>query len=233
MKTLLYFTFSLFISVGVMAAEEAPKNLQGKLDDLLIPDDKVAPVVSEDKLYIVNTRYSSLVNRHEFSLLGAHNFTADSHLDVKQAALAYRYHLNSKWSFGLRYNRYTNELTSAGQSLFDKERLVPDTDYALNSQELFATYNTIYGKIRWSADTVVYFDQFISLGGGQIELASGKTNHGFLDLGVAFWVGNHMSMRVGIKNEFYQQQQVTEERFMHNAMGYLEIGYLFGQGDRG
>lgn len=224
----------LILAVQITWAEEAEENnLNKKLDDLLIPDDKVAPVISEDKLYIVNTRYSSLVNRHEFSFLGAHNFTADSHLDVNQTALAYRYHLNSKWSFGLRYTRYSNELTSAGQSLFDKERIVPDTDYALNSQEIFATYNTIYGKIRWSADTVVYFDQFIALGGGQTELASGKTNHGFLDLGVAFWVGNHMSLRVGVKNEFYNQQQKLEKRFMHNAMGYLEIGYLFGQGDRG
>jgi outer membrane beta-barrel protein len=218
-----------FITFGSLYAEE----LENKLDDLLIPDDKVTPVLSKDELFIVNTRYSSLVNRHEFSLLGAHNFTSDSHLDVKQTAVAYRYHLNSKWSFGLRYNRYTNDLTAAGQTLFDKEKIVPDQDFAFNSQEIFATYNTIYGKLRWSSSTIVYFDQFVSLGGGQIELASGKTNHGFVDLGLAFWIGNHTSMRVGIKNEFYNQQQITEERLMHNAMGYLEIGYLFGEGDRG
>lgn len=218
-----------FFTFGAICAEE----LENKLDDLLIPDDKVTPVLSKDELFIVNTRYSSLVNRHEFSLMGAHNFTADSHLDVKQSALAYRYHLNSKWSFGLRYNRYSNELTSAGQTLFDREKIVPDQDFAFNSQEAFATFNTIYGKLRWSSTTIVYFDQYISLGAGQIELASGKTNHGLLDLGLAFWIGNHTSMRVGLKNEFYNQQQVTEKRLMHNAMGYLEIGYLFGEGDRG
>ncbi len=218
---------------GDSASAPGDRPLDKKLDDLLIPDDKVTPVLSEDKFYVVNTRYSSLINRHEFTLQGAHNFTADSHLDVKQAALSYRYHLNSKWSFGLRYSRYTNELTSAGQRLFDDKQIVPDQDFAYNSQEIFATYNTIYGKLRWSADTVVYFDQYISLGVGQIELASGKTNNGLLDLGLAFWLGKNASMRVGLKNEFYNQQQLSGERLMHNAMGYLEIGYLFGEGDRG
>ena len=220
------------VSSFSLYAEEAT-DLSKKLDELHIPSDKVTPVLSKDQLFIVNTRYSSLINRHELTLQGAHNFTADSHLDVKQAAVTYRYHLNSKWSFGLRYNRYTNKLTSAGQKLLEDKQIVPDQDFAYNSQELLVNYNTIYGKLRWSSDTIVYFDQYISLGGGQIELASGKTNHGLVDLGFAFWLGKHGSMRVGIKNEFYNQAQLSGERLMHNTMGYFEIGYLFGSGDQG
>ena len=158
------------------------EGLEQKLDELNIPDDKVTPVLSKDTLYIVNTRYSSLINRHEIGVQGSHNFTADSHLDVKQVSGSYRYHLNSKWSFGLRYNYYSNELTSAGQRLLDDKQIIPDQDFAFNSQEAFVTYNTIYGKLRWSEETVVYFDQYFSLGAGQIELASGKTNHALLDV---------------------------------------------------
>lgn len=207
--------------------------LENKLDALNIPDDKVSPVLSREQLYIVNTRYSSLRNRHEVTIQGAYDFTADSHLDVTQTALSYRYHLNSDWSFGLRYTRYSNKLTGAGQRLLDDQQLVPDTDYARNAQEIFATYNTIYGKLRWSKDTIVYFDQYVSLGAGKIELASGKSNLGFLDLGLAFWLGKHMSARVGVKNEFYNQVRRQGEELQHNAMGYLEFGYLFGSGDRG
>lgn len=214
-------------------AQQTGGDLEGKLDALNIPDDKVSPVLSREQLYIVNTRYSSLINRHEFTIQGAYDFTADSHLDVSQAAASYRYHLNSDWSFGLRYTRYSNKLTGAGQRLLDDQRLVPDTDYALNAQEIFATYNTIYGKLRWSKDTVVYFDQYISIGAGKIELASGKTNLGLVDLGLAFWLGKHMSARMGVKNEFYNQILRQGEDLQHNAMGYIEFGYLFGSGDRG
>ena len=94
--------------------------------------------------------------------MGANNFTADSHLSTQEAGISYRYHLNAKWSFGARYNRFTNKLTDAGQTLFDSQKILPDTDYALNSKELFVNYNTIYGKLRFTEDTVVYFDQYVS-----------------------------------------------------------------------
>lgn len=221
-------------SVCAFAAESGEvSKLENKLDALSIPDDKVTPLLSQDQLYIVNTRYSSLINRHEVTLQGGHNFTADSHLDNKDLALSYRYHLNSDWSFGLRYTKYQNKLTNAGQRLFNDQKLLPDTDYAKSASEIFATYNTIYGKLRWSKETVVYFDQYISLGGGQMNLASGKTNHGLIDVGLSFWIGKHMSTRVGFKNEFYNQRQLAGKVFKANSFGYIEIGYLFGSGDRG
>lgn len=222
----------LLASTTTVFGQES-NELEKKLDALNIPDDKVTNVLSEDKLYIVNTRYSSLVNRHEVTLQGANNLTADSHLSTQQVALAYRYHLNSNWSFAARYNRYSNKLTSAGQRLFDDKKILPDTDFAKDSQELFVNYNTIYGKLRWSENTVVYFDQYVALGGGKIKLASGGTNLAFLDLGLSFWIGNNMSSRAGFKNEFYNQKQRSGERSVHNGVGYIEFGYLFGSGDRG
>lgn len=227
------FITCLLLSGQTLFAQESSSELEKKLDALNIPDDKVTSVLSEDKLYVVNTRYSSLVNRHELTLQGANNFTADSHLSTQQVALAYRYHINSTWSAGLRYNRHTNKLTSAGQKLFEEKKTLPDTDYALNSKELFVNFNTIYGKLRWSENTVVYFDQYVALGAGKIKLASGDTNLGFLDLGLSFWLGNHMSSRVGFKNEFYKQKQLSGVRNIHNGVGYIEFGYLFGSGDRG
>ncbi len=229
MKKILVVTISLFSTIA-LAQENS--SLEKKLDELSIPDNKVTNVLSEDKLYIVNTRYSSLVNRHEFTLLGANNFTADSHLSTAHVGASYRYHINSTWSLGLRYNRYSNKLTPSGERLFSEQRMLPDTDYAFNSSEIFANYNTIYGKLRITDDTLVYFDQYISLGAGKIKLASGEQNHGFADLGLSFWLGNHISTRIGVKNEFYTQKKVTGNKNVHNAFGYFELGYLFGKGDR-
>jgi outer membrane beta-barrel protein len=221
---------SLLTSFNLMAQES---ELEKKIDALSIPDDKVTNIVSEDKLYVVNTRYSSLVHRHEVTLQGGNNFTADSHLSTQEAALSYRFHIDSKWSLGARYTRFSNELSTAGKQLFAAKQILPDTDYAKNSQELFVNFNTIYGKLRWTENTVVYFDQYIALGGGKIQLGSGKKNMYLADLGLSFWIGNHMSARVGFKNEFYKQTQLSGSRNIHNGVGYLEFGYLFGSGDRG
>jgi outer membrane beta-barrel protein len=225
MKSLL---IGLLLVAGNAFGSDVP--LEKKLDNLNIPDDRVSSVVSEDRLFIVNKRYSSLVNRHEITMSGAYNFTPDSHLTTRQLGTTYRYHLNSSWSFGARYQKFYNELSSAGQKLFDEKQIVPDSDFALSSSEVFANYNTIYGKLRFSSRTVVYFDQYISLGAGKIELDAGKENLLVADLGFSFWLGKHMSTRVGVRNEFYSQEQVTGRRDIHNAIGYFEVGYLFGQG---
>jgi outer membrane beta-barrel protein len=218
---------------STVALAQSSSELEKKLESLSIPDDKVTTVLSEDKLYVLNNRYSSLINRHELTVAGANNFTADSHLVTQQAALSYRYHINSKWSLGARYTRYTNKLSSAGQILFNNKSIIPDTDFAMNGQELFVNYNTIYGKLRWSEDSVVYFDQYISLGGGKVKLSSGDKNLALADIGLSFWLGNHGSARIGLKNEFYQQNQLSGSRNIHNGIGYIEFGYLFGTGDRG
>lgn len=224
---------TVFLLMSSTMSFAQSQDLEKKLDALNIPDDKVSAVLSEDQLYVVNDRYSSLRNRHEVTLMGANNFTADSHLSTKQTGFSYRYHLNADWSFGARYTRYSNKLTTAGKNLFESQKILPDSDYAMNGKELFVNYNTIYGKLRWTEDTVVYFDQYVSLGGGKVKLSSGEKNLMFADLGFSFWIGKHMSARFGVKNEFYTQNQRSGERNVHNANGYLEFGYLFGEGDRG
>lgn len=223
-----FLLIALLVSSAAFANDSMVKNLEA----LNIPDDQISPTISTEKLFVLNQRYSSLTNRHEASLMGGNNFTADSHLVSRQAALTYRYHINPKWSLGLRHTEYYNSLTSAGERLFNESAILPDTDYAKSSNEIFGSYNLFYGKMRMTQKTVIYFDQYVALGAGKIDLASGATNMASLDLGFAFWVGKHMSTRLGIKNEFYTQTQLKSTRNIHNANGYLEIGYLFGEGSK-
>lgn len=222
---------SLICLISLPALGEV--SLDKKLDELSIPSDRVTPILSKDQLSVVNTRYSSLNNRHELTMAGANNFTSESHLDTKQVFATYRYHINSNWGVGLRYSVYNNELTSSGKKLFDDEKMLPDTDFAFKATEVMLSYNTIYGKLRWSKDQVVYFDQYFTLGYGKVDLASGLQDMYSLDIGMAFWLGKHMSTRLGVKNEFYTQNKLSGDDSTMNAMGYLEFGYLFGEGNRG
>jgi outer membrane beta-barrel protein len=127
---------------------------------------------------------------------------------------------------------FYNDLSPAGKALLQSSSIVPESDWAKSSTELVSSYNLNYGKMRVANDTIVYFDQYFALGFGTIELASGRSDLYSLDLGVAFWVGSNFSTRVGLKNDFFRQQLSTGERFTHNAMGYLEFGYLFGEGTK-
>ena len=233
MKKLSFVFLILSLTTFSFAKEESgADDLSKKLDGLNIPSDKVTPLLSEEDLYAVNERYSSLSNRFEFTLFGAHDFAADAHMDSKQTGATMRYHINSRWSLGARYTEYFNELTPSGEALFEQEQLLPDSDFALKSSDAFINFNTVYGKVRLTRDTVVYFDQKIYLGYGNVSLSSGETQMYLADLGLSFWVGKKMSARFGVKNEFYTQKRINGDDNVHNAMGYLEIGYLFGEGSR-
>jgi outer membrane beta-barrel protein len=208
-------------------------DLNKKLDSLNIPDDKVSPMISQDKLHIVNTRYSSLVNRYEITMAGANDFMSDSHMETKQFFATARYHIDSKWGIGVRHSRYNNQLTDAGNKLFDESQILPESDFAIKSTEVFVTNHGLYGKLRVNDSKVVYFDQYLTLGYGDVELSSGTTKTMSVDLGLAFWIGKHMSSRFGVKNEFYTQKKKYGTADAYNAMGYIEFGYLFGEGNRG
>lgn len=225
-KIIALFSFTL-----IMSASAQETDLTKKLDDLRVPDDQISPMVTQDKLYLVNKRYSSLVNRHEVSFSGGKNYSAPSHIDNQFTSMLYRYHINSTFQLGLRYNTYYNDLTAAGKQLFEDEKIFPDTDFALKSTSAFFGFNTFYGKMRLSQKSVVYFDQYINLGYGEIDLAkNGLQKIVNVDAGFSFWLGKHMSARLGINNEFYTQRKATGLANVHNTMAYVELGYLFGEG---
>lgn len=218
----------ILISLLLSSSAYSASKLDSKLDSLNIPSDKVTPLLSEENLISVNKRYSSLTNRHELTFSGSNNFNADSHMDTKKRSASYRYHINPKWSLGYRYSDYFNKLTAAGEKLYDEQKILPDSDYSLKSTEGFINYNTVYGKLRLTEDTIVYFDQYLALGYGKISLANGEAQMYTLDAGFAFWLGKNYSFRVGAKNELYRQQKINGDDDVHNVMGYLEFGYLFG-----
>lgn len=223
MKLGAIFTYCLLTSYSftVNASE-----LDEKLDALNIPSDKVTPLLSNDDLVSVTGRYSSLNKRNEITFKGAHNFSSDSHIQTRQVGLSLRRHVNSKWSFGLAYTEYENSLTSAGKKLFDDQRILPDTDYAIKSADGFISYNTVYGKLRLTQKQIVYFDHYLAVGYGHIDLASGQNQQYTLDTGFAFWIGKHASLRFGVKSEFYRQKKLQETKNAVNTMGHVEIGYL-------
>ena len=221
MKILTILNMAILISIPAFASD-----LDSKLDALNIPDDRVTPLLSQENLISVTGRYSSLNKRHAFTLKGANNFLSDSHIDSKQLGSSYRFHINSKWSIGGSYNEYENVLSSAGKKLFDDEKVLPDTDYAIKSADVFINYNTMYGKLRLTDKKIIYFDHYIALGYGHIDLASGESVLYNVDTGLSFWLGKKASFRIGAKNEFYRQRKLTESKNAQNAMGYLEVGYL-------
>ena len=112
------------------------------------------------------------------------------------------------------------------KKLFDDQRILPDSDYAIKSVDGFINYNTVYGKMRLTEKRIVYFDHYLALGYGHIDLASAQVQQYTVDSGFSFWIGKHASLRLGVKGEFFREKKIQESQNTRNSMGYLEVGFL-------
>jgi outer membrane beta-barrel protein len=220
--------FVLALIAAALNVHAATSPLEAELDALAVPIDKGLVSTANDKLYSIQERLYPLKNRHELGFTGGKNLNQDGHLDSTQWGGMYRYHINNKWALGLNHFRMNNELSSAGKKLVDEKGILPDRDYVKSQTDVVAEYNLFYGKMRFDLDEVVYFDQYWGLGAGQLELGGGNATAMVIDAGVAFWIGKMMSARMGLKNDFYKEQNINGETSVHNMVGYLSFGVLLG-----
>lgn len=228
MKSVLALVF-LFMITGAGAAEEAKTSLDQQLEQLQMPSNQLPGTASQDKLYSVQLRYVPIVRAHEISLMGSRDFNADGHLDANQVGLDYRYHFNDKWAIKFNYTRGFNELNKSGRLLLEANKLVPDSDYFISKADVGAEYNLFYGKFRLGSDKVFYFDQYVGLTAGMIELRRGTQPVAGVDTGFAFWLGKSGSLRLGLHNNFYQETDgLGQKALTRNMMGYLSLGLLLG-----
>jgi outer membrane beta-barrel protein len=220
----------LFFALALLSlsAIAAPSKLESELEALAVPVDKALVSTTKDKLYSIQERLSPLSNRHEFGLIGGRNLNQDGSIVSTQLGGLYRYHINGKWALGLNHFRMNNELSATGKKLVSEQNVVPDRDFIVSQTDLVGEYNLFYGKMRFDLDQVVYFDQFWNVGVGQVELGNSNATALVIDAGFAFWMGKMMSARIGLKNDFFKEQNLNGETNVHNMVGYLSLGILLG-----
>jgi outer membrane beta-barrel protein len=218
----------IFLSSLTFATGAGATQLESDLSSLAIPSDRGAVSVAKDKLYAIQGRYAPLSRRHELALSLGKNFNQDGHLDSNQWGGLYRYHINDSWALGLNHFRMNNELSASGQKLLDDKGVIPDRDYIKSQTDVMAEYNLFYGKLRFNMNQVTYFDQYIALGAGQVELGRGTATAAVADIGLAFWLGKKGSARMGVKNDFYKEENLNGSTNVHNMVGYFAFGYLLG-----
>jgi hypothetical protein len=85
-----------------------------------------------------------------------------------------------------------------------------------------------YGKFRVSMDQVFYFDQYVALGAGSVGLNTGRQTAAVGDVGFVLWLGRKGSIRFGVKDYFYNEQRRLSSSRVHDLVGHIDAGFLFG-----
>jgi outer membrane beta-barrel protein len=216
--------------IGVLATAAAfgGTDIEQQLQDLNLPTNQAPVGRSSEKIYSVQSRYVSVDRKSEVLVAGGKNFSADSFITSYEIDAAYRFHLNDRWHLTLGGGYVFNSLSSAGQKLNEMRRLVPDVAYVKYRGNLLAGYNLFYGKFRVSMDQVFYFDQYIAVGPGLVNMNTVTSPAAVADVGFVFWFGRSFNAQIGIRDYYYRQQRVISSSNVHDLMGHIDVGYLFG-----
>lgn len=181
---------------------------------------------SAERLYAVHSRHNDVTHRVELGLGGGYMINSDDYIRSRQIDLNVRYYWSPRWFTSVSGAYASNVMSTAGERLYEHFSIIPDAAYVKYRAEIQMGYNLFYGKFRMTSDRIFYFDQYIAVGPGIVNLNTGTPVSGTADIGIAGWMGDSFSLRLGIKNYVYYQTRQLSEGMTTDMVGYLQMGCL-------
>jgi outer membrane beta-barrel protein len=213
---------------GAVWAEAPLSGLENELDGLVLPSNLAPAGVSRERLYAVQSRHNPLRGRWGVAAGAAANLSGNSFLISRQVDAELRYHLSDRWSLRLGGAYAFNSLTADSRRLVEAEGVLPDAAYPRNRAQLLGSFNLFYGKFRLRMDRVLYFDQYVAAGPGLVTNQFGTTGAGVAEIGLSFWTGNNVDVRVGLRSFVFRERRLKSESLEQHLLGQLSIGYTWG-----
>lgn len=190
---------------------------------------------SNNKIMVVQKRSVDRNLRLEFGGTYGANAGGDSYLNTQIVGGQLDFHINPRWSLGGRYYQSLNSLTDEGKRVYDnaQERAnrgqkyeIPDLDYPISTWLAVVNWYPIYGKTNLLDLGIAQFDFYTLAGYGQIKLASGTTDTYTAGGGMGFWINNHVTSRLEVRYQTYEDQVYSGARRMNIVVANVSIGFL-------
>jgi outer membrane beta-barrel protein len=192
----------------------------------------------DKKVRVVQNRLVRRDNRFEIAARYAQRFGGDAYLQTQAFQANIEYHVNPRFSFGLIYSDYGNQLSPEGSRVFSEARAslqaggglssFPDVDAPQNSVIGQIQFYPIYGKINFFDKSIIQFDVSLIAGVGTINLASGSTQLLSTGIGGGFWITQNISARAEVRYESYKDRDsiYNTTRSLNPVSGIIGLGIL-------
>lgn len=231
----------LALPLNALAVEEVQKNIIEDFDNLggnAILLEKAKALNPEVESTIVQNRMVERRKRFEVAPEAVASFGGDTYSRTHGVGFNVGYHINPRWSLGVKYYSLYNRLTAEGEAMVDrawaeyqknpKEPGVefPEMDYPRSETMALAYWYPVYGKLNLLDKKIAQFDAYLMGGIGSVILKSGATQTRTAGGGVGFWLSPKVSARVEVRYENYKAQYYTGEKNLDLAIGSLQMGWL-------
>lgn len=189
-----------------------------------------------NRVRIVQNR---LVDRHMRLELGVNVGAVhggDTYLNTRNLGANIDFHINPRWSVGVRYYQSYNELTQQGKKVYQDAAaanaadasagVTYDIDYPINTTLAVVNWYPIYGKLNLFEVGVSQFDIYTLAGYGQVKLESGATDTFTVGGGVGLWLTQHVSSRLEARYQRYTDQVYSGPRDLDLTVITASIGFI-------
>ncbi len=190
----------------------------------------------DNQARVVQNRIVDRRNRLELGISYGVVAGGDNYLRTQNLGAAADFHFNPRFSLGVRYYDFGNDLTPQGKRVFEEATAahnaggvnysIPLIDAPQNSVLGVANWYPVYGKTNLMNWGIAQFDMYLLAGAGQITLASGPTSLYTGGAGVGFWVSQHFSIRSEIRYQNYHDKAYLESRSLNTVTGQIGLGLL-------
>lgn len=198
---------------------------------------KARPSIPANTYRVVQKRVIERDFRSELGIsVGTVAGGGDSYYETSNLGLQYDFHLNTRFSLGLRYHMNFNRLTPEGKRVYDRAEqmaqagnngyVVPDLDQPLSTALATVSFYPVYGKVSWFESTVSYFDFYVMAGGGTTQLKNGSSPVATAGLGMGMWWNQYLTSRFEARYQTYEDQIFTGKRRIEGAVATFTMGLL-------
>lgn len=251
MKNLILLLTVCFLALPSMAKSKRTKstksvNVDQQLDSLGSNDEiikKAKALQPNNSMRIVQKREVDRNLRPELGINYGVVNGGDTYLNSATWGANLEFHINPRWSLGLRYNDHRNELTSEGERVFNlasanqlagNPSQAPSVAFPIRSYMAMVSWYPVYGKVSWFESAVSQFDFYVTAGGGQVEYEyldnrqtiSGNSPIFTGGIGMGLWVNSWLTSRAEVRYQNYQDSVSTGERDINAFIFQLGIGFM-------
>lgn len=229
----LIYASTLFLNFYSFSAKATEWESLGSSEAIL---KKAKAIDANNKVRVVQKR--SVERDLRFEISGHYGFIngGDSYVKTQTGGLQLEFHVNPKFSLGLRYNTYFNGLTSEGERIYnDAEKSIlngnqaqlPEIDYPLNSQLATVSWYPIYGKLNFFDEAITQFDLYLMAGAGSVKLETAK-NATLLSAGtgVGIWFSQHIMARGELRYQGYKDTAYSKNQQVNTMALQFSLGLL-------
>jgi outer membrane immunogenic protein len=195
--------------------------------------DKARALQPNNSMKIVQKRAVDRDTRFELGVNYGYVAGGDTYITTQNLGASIDFHINPRWSLGVRYIDSRNALTPEGKRVYDAALaqqqadqtpgVVPAVDFPLQTYLALINFYPIYGKVAWFESGVSQFDLYLLAGGGQVKLESGSSTVYTGGVGMGVWWTNRFSSRIEARYQNYKDRVYTGERSIDSII--MQIGF--------